>query len=115
MINECQKYAKSNTKITEDIINVVDVSNFSSLVEAIKTKKFNSIREWVGINLTSNSQEFYKSFYDNLSKFVENSSVPMIVLTLAEYMYRDNIVVDKEVNLVACLTDIMLNNEIKYK
>jgi replication factor C small subunit len=55
----------------------------------------------------------YRSIYDGLNEYLKPESIPMAVVTLAKYQYQSAFVADQELNLVACLTEIMVEAEVK--
>ena len=79
----------------------------------MKHKKFNDVKKWVNQNLDSDPISIMRKLYDNLSKVVDGPSVAAAVLIIAEYQYKSAFVVDQEINLLACLTQIMLECNFK--
>jgi DNA polymerase III delta prime subunit len=101
-INELQRYS-INGKIDIGILSSKDY-NFSELIELIKSKNYTSMRKWVGENI-SDFNGIYRKLYDSFSNKISNVSA--LVLIIAEYQYKATFVVDQEINLLACLTEIM--------
>ncbi len=79
----------------------------------MKDKKFNDVKKWVQQNLDSDPVSIMRKIYDNLSKTMTGPSVAAAVLIIAEYQYKSAFVVDQEINLLACLTQIMVECEFK--
>ena len=96
-----------------DVGILTDVSNekFDELVQYLKDKNFTAMRKWVGSNIDSDPVSLLRKLYDNSSTLFKASTVPAIVLTIADYQYKSAFVADQEVNLVACLTQIMAEAE----
>lgn len=108
--NELQRYANSsdiNSGLLSFISNVV----LDSLIESLKTKNFVKMRKWVGENLDNDPQTIFRQIYDNSNKYVKESSIPKLIMILADYQYKAAFVADAEVNLVACLTEVMIDVE----
>ena len=71
------------------------------------------MRQWVADNLDSEPVALFRKIYDNMTDYVDSQSVPQLVLILGEYQYKNAFVADHELNLVACLTEIM--SQVKFK
>ena len=110
IINELQRYSASGT-IDEGILARVGEVNTQELVEALKEKDWKKMRQWVVNNIDNDSQGLFRKVYDDLSDKVVQ--VPELVLILADYQYKAAFVADHEINLVACLTEIMAT--VKFK
>ena len=111
-LNELQRYA-STGGIDTGILATLGDANITTLVEYLKHKKFNDVKKWVNQNLDSDPISIMRKLYDNLSKVVDGPSVAAAVLIIAEYQYKSAFVVDQEINLLACLTQIMLECNFK--
>ena len=85
--------------------------NTKELVDALKEKDFKKMRQWVVNNLDNDPGVIFRKLYDSLTEQVK--TVPQLVLLLADYQYKAAFVVDAEINLVACLTEIMAAVEFK--
>jgi|TARA_B110000438_G_scaffold256922_1_gene264708 DNA polymerase III delta prime subunit len=112
VINECQRYGMSG-HIDTGILVTLDETSVAGLFKDLKTKNFKSMRKWVTNNMDVESSKLFRMIYDNMLTYVEPSSVPQVVLILADYSYKDSFVADHELNVVACLTEIM--SQIKFK
>ncbi len=112
VINECQKYGMSGV-IDTGILVTLSESSIKSLMKDLKSKNFKSMRKWVSDNIDVESAKLFRMVYDNMITYVEPSSVPALVLILADYSYKDSFVADHELNVVACMTEIM--SQIKFK
>jgi len=111
VLNELQRYSqfgKIDTGILAQIANV----NISEIVKYIKEKDFGSIRKWVATG-DYDSNTVFRQIYDSLYDVMKPASIPQAVLILADYQYKQAFVADSEINLVACLTEIMVNCELK--
>ncbi len=112
VINECQRYGMSGV-IDTGILVTLSESSIKSLMKDLKSKNFKSMRKWVSDNIDVESTKLFRMVYDNMITYVEPSSVPALVLILADYSYKDSFVADHELNVVACMTEIM--SQIKFK
>ena len=77
-------------------------------VITICRKKFSKMRKWVALNIHNDPQAIYRKIYDALFTRMENSSVPQAIIILSDYTYKSAFVADQEVNMVACMTELMM-------
>ena len=111
-LNELQRYASTGS-IDTGILAALGDANVDSLVSLLKRKKFNDVKKWVTQNLDADPTSIMRKLYDNLTGVMEGPSIAAAVLIIAEYQYKSAFVVDQEINLLACLTQIMLECEFK--
>jgi len=109
-LNELQKYGSCGIIDTGILTNVQELS-IKALTTALKEKSFTDVRKWVAQNSDVDSSEIFRTIYDASSQFLTASSVPQLVLILADYQYKAAFVADPEINMTACLTEIMVNCE----
>lgn len=109
-LNELQRYSQSGS-IDEGILVNVSEANMKDLVDAIKEKDWKKMRAWVVNNLDNDPVSLFRKIYDTLVPLT--NQVPQLVLTIADYQYKSAFVADQEINLVACLTEIMASVELK--
>ena len=112
VLNELQRYAISGNIDAGIIASVADVQ-LGPLVAALKDKDFASVRKWVTNNLDNDPVKIYRKLYDGLYEVLKANSVPQLVLHLSKYQYQSAFVADHEINMVACLTEIMVDCEFK--
>ena len=112
ILNELQRYSVSG-KIDKGILSSVADIQLADLVKALSSKDFASARKWVTNNLDNDPTRVFRSLYDNLQESLTPNSVPQLVLILAKYQYQTAFVADPEINLIACLTEIMVDCEFK--
>jgi len=110
-LNELQRYS-ANGAIDTGILTNFQATKFKDLIGLIKDKNFTEIRKWIGENDIDDTV-FFRELYDNASEYFKASAIPQLVLIIAEYQYKAAFVADREVNLVACLTEVMVNCELK--
>mgnify|MGYP001379462828 FL=1 len=112
IINELQKYSASG-KIDAGILSTISEINVNELVNYLKNKKFSEMRKWANSNMDTDVVRVFRKMYDVLNMHLKPQSVPQAVLIIADYQYKSAFVVDQEINLVACLTEIMVECEFK--
>ena len=107
VLNELQKYSKYGN-IDSGILSQVSDIDLSELMNHMKDKKFNEVRKWVVNNLDNDPQKIYRKIYDVAEKYVQTTSIPQLVLIFADSQYKSAFAADHELNLVACLVEIMV-------
>lgn len=112
VLNELQRYASTGS-IDTGILSDISSDNINSLVKLLKEKNFTEVRRWVGLNSDLDTTTFFRKLYDAASDYLKPSSVPQLVLKLADYQYKAAFVADQEINTAACLTEIMVECEFK--
>lgn len=111
VINELQKYS-TNGKIDVGILSDFDSTQLKHLISLLKEKNFTGIRKWV-IDADYDDTVIFRKLYDSASDYVTAASVPQLVLIISKYMYQSAFVSDKEINMIACLIELMLEVEFK--
>lgn len=112
VLNELQRYSVSGT-IDRGLLAVIADVQISDLIKAIKGKDFGSARKWVTNNLDADSATILRKIYDSMYDFLKPDSIPPAVLVLAKYQYQSAFVADQEINMMACLTELMIECEFK--
>jgi len=112
VLNELQRYSVSGEIDSGVLVNLSE-DNLNELMRGLKEKKFSEVRKWVVNNLDNDPQKIFRRIYDSLYSVLEPASIPQAVLTLADYQYKSAFAADQEINLVACLTELMV--EAKFK
>ena len=112
ILNELQRYGVSG-KIDRGILAAVSDIKMTELISSLKDKDFASCRKWVTNNLDNDQTRIFRNIYDGLYEQLKANSVPQLVLILAKYQYQAAFVADHEINLIACLTEIMVECEFK--
>ena len=110
VLNELQRYSASG-KIDEGIFVNLGESNMQELVSSLKDGDWKKMRTWVVNNIDNDPGTIFRKLYDTLTEQVKQ--VPQLVLLLADYQYKAAFCADQEINLVACLTEIMAAVEFK--
>ena len=110
VLNEMQRYSSSGT-IDEGILSNISDINTKDLVTSLKDKDWKKMRQWVANNVDTDPQGIFRFIYDSL--LPEIKTVPQMVLLIADYQYKAAFVADQEINLTACLTEIMASIQFK--
>ena len=111
-INELQRYSVRG-QIDSGILFSLSEANTKELVKILKEKRFNDMRKWVINNLDKEPSSLFSTIYNLLYTNLEGNSIPQAVLVIAGYQYKSAFVADQEINMVACLTEIMANCKFK--
>lgn len=111
VINELQRFSQMGDIDTGILAQITDVT-ISEVVGYLKDKDFGAIRKWVGSN-DIDPTELYRKLYDNLYDILKPVSIPQAVIIIADYSYKQSFVADAEINVMACLTELMVSVEFK--
>ena len=106
VLNECQRYSSSG-KIDAEILSEFLKVNTNDLIKSLKEKKFTEVRKWVVSNLDNDTSSLLRGIYDSCFDCLLPTSIPAAVLIVAKYQYQSSFCADSEINLLACLTEIM--------
>jgi len=112
VLNELQRYSASGKIDSGILVNISDES-MKELISFLKEKEFGKLRKWVVNNLDNDPSRIYRKIYDILYTNVAPNTVPYLVLIIADYQYKSAFVADHEINMLACLTEIMSQVEFK--
>ena len=112
VLNECQRYSVSG-KIDAGILATFSDVAVNELVKNLKEKNFPEVRKWVVSNMDNDTTVLMRRIYDACYNSLENNSVPAAVLVLAKYQYQAAFVADQEINMLACLTELMVECNFK--
>jgi DNA polymerase III delta prime subunit len=105
VINELQRYSVSGS-IDSGILVNLSTESYKELFKIMREKNFSDMRKWVATNGDSDTSLIFRTLYEASSSFLEPSSVPQLIILLADYQYKAAFVADHEINLMACLTEI---------
>jgi len=112
VLNECQRYSVSG-KIDSGILAAFSDVSVNDLIKNLKEKNFGEVRKWCVNNLDNDTSVLFRRIYDALYESLVPSTIPAAVLTIAKYQFQIAFVADQEINLLACLTEIMVECEFK--
>jgi hypothetical protein len=111
-LNELQRYSAGGI-IDKGILANVGQTDVVSLMKYLKNRDFGKMRQWVVENIDADPVRIFRTIYDNMHDYLAPSSIPQIVLLIGEYQYKQAFVQDREINLVAFLTEVMVEAEWK--
>lgn len=112
VLNELQRYSVSGKIDTGLLVNMGDES-YKSLVSHLKSKNFKEVRKWVAQNSDIETCSLFEHLYDKATEYLEPSSIPTLVILLADYQYKDAFVANHELNTMAAMTEIMTGCKFK--
>ncbi len=112
ILNELQRYSVSG-KIDSGIFVNLGAESYKALFKLMSEKNFPDVRKWVGTNIDGDCTRTFRELYDHSASFLQPRSVPQLILIIADYQYKAAFVADQEVNMMACLTEIMGSCEFK--
>ena len=110
-LNELQRYSSSGSLDAGIVAQLSDVRKIGELVKHLKEKNFGEMRKWCVTNSDIEPSRIYRKVYDGLYEYMKPSSIPQAVVTIGKYQYQAAFVADQEINLVACLTELMVDCE----
>jgi len=110
-LNELQRYASSGSIDAGVLAQISDVRKISELAGFLKEGNFAEMRKWVVANSDIEPARIYRKIYDSLYDLFKPQSIPQAVVIISRYQYQAAFVADQEINLVACLTEIMVDCE----
>ena len=112
LINESQRHSASGKIETDVLVDIADI-NLDHLIASLKNKEFTTVRKWVIENIDNDPNIVMRKIYTILYENIKPKYIPEAVLILAKYQYQIAFVADQEVNLLACLTEIMMGCEFR--
>jgi DNA polymerase III delta prime subunit len=112
ILNEIQRYSAVGKIDTGILSNLQEVS-IKELMNSMKAKNYTNVRKWVAENINNDTNTIFRKLYDKAGDLFKAQSIPQLCLILADYQYKAAFVADHEVNLAACLAEIMVNCEFK--
>jgi DNA polymerase III delta prime subunit len=111
-LNELQRFS-STGKLELNCVTSNINSNVVELVGYLKDKNFPEVRKWVALNIDNDSSKIFRQIYDEIQNVLVPSTIPSAIISLADYQYKSAFVMDQEINMVACLIEIMAECEFK--
>jgi DNA polymerase III delta prime subunit len=108
ILNELQRYSMVGI---DNSSGITLVNSYSELFEHLKNKDFKKMRSWVVNSIDTDASAIFRGLYDNMATNVQPHCIPQLVLIIADYQYKNAFVADHELNVVACMTEIMANVE----
>ena len=111
-LNELQKYSVSGQIDSGILVNLSEV-NINELMDALKNNEFTIVRKWIVNNLDNDPNRMFRLIYDSLYNHLDGSTIPHAVIIIAKYSYQSAFVADQEINMLACMTELMTT--VKFK
>lgn len=111
-LNECQRFSSTGEISTAILAYVADIT-IEDLLKSLKNKEFTNVKKWVVENINNDPNTVIRKIYDCLYDSLKPTSIPEAILILAKYQYQIMFVADQEINLLACLTEIMMSCQFK--
>ncbi len=112
ILNELQRYSASGKIDAGLLVNLQEVQ-IHDLMVSLKKKEFTKVREWVVQHIDNDPIRIYRLIYDSLYDNVDSSTIPHAVVCIGDYCYKSSFVADQEINLLACLTELMAQCKFK--
>lgn len=112
VLNELQRYSVSG-KIDVGILSTMTDVKLNELVEGLRDKNFKEVRKWVGTNSDNDANKIFREIYDKMYDILKPETIPLAVVLIGKYQYQSAFVVDQEINLMAFLTELMIDCEFK--
>jgi len=112
VLNEIQRYSVAGI-IDVGILSRIGEVQVKELASSMKEKNFTEARKWVVSNLDNSQTELFRKIYDGLYDYIKSISIPQAILILADYQYKSAFVADQEINLTACIVELMMECEFK--
>jgi DNA polymerase III delta prime subunit len=110
VINELQRYSATG-KIDSGLLANITETSYKDLIRFLKEKDFTNMRKWVAENIDTDATAIFRTLYDTANQYTTKNTIPNLVLILAKYQYQATFVSDHEINLAACLTEMMVDLE----
>ena len=111
-LNELQRYSTSG-QIDAGILVNLSSENIKELVSFMKAKEFTNVRKWIVNNLDNDPSRIFRTIYNSLYDNLDHSTIPHAVVIIADYQYKSAFVADQEINMIACMTELM--SQVKFK
>lgn len=112
VLNQLQKYGNTGSINTGILAEISDV-NMKELIISLKNKEFNTVRKWVVANLDNDFNMVIHRIYEAMYDALVPNTIPAAVLVIAKYQYQAAFAADQEINLLACLVEIMMECQFK--
>lgn len=112
LLNECQRFASAGEISSAILVDVADIT-LDDVLRSLKNKEFTNVKKWVVENINNDPNTVLRKIYDCLYDNLKSASIPEAVLIIAKYQYQISFVADQEINMLACLTEIMMTCQFK--
>jgi DNA polymerase III delta prime subunit len=114
VLNELQRYASQNNNTIDSgiLAHLADVT-IKDLITFIRDKNFTAARKWIGENDGIDQAVVFRQLYDQAAELLQPASIPTLVLILGKYQFQAAFSVDTQINLAACIAEVMV--EVVFK
>ena len=112
VLNELQRYSASGQIDSGILVNLSEV-NINELMDALKNNEFTTVRKWIVNNLDNDPNRMFRLVYDSLYDYLDGTTIPHAVIIIGDYSYKSAFVADQEINMLACMTELM--GAVKFK
>lgn len=109
VLNEIQRYSVTGKIDSGILVNLQEVS-LKSLMTHLKERDYTNMRKWVGENVDNDADVIYRKIFDQASQYITKETVPLAILVIGKYQYQHAFAADSEINLVCCLTELMIES-----
>jgi len=79
------------------------------LVGLMRSKDFQGMVKWCATNRHIEAHELMRKVYDQMYDHFTPSTIPLVVVKTADYMYKSAFAADQEINTLAWLTELMMD------
>lgn len=104
MIQLCQQYSAINGVIDNNIFDYEKID--TEFYDYILSKNFGAARKYI-IDKNYNHDELFTKLYREYVPMLKGKEQAEAIILIAEYMYKNAFVIDKEINFAAMLIELM--------
>jgi len=112
ILNELQRYSVSGKIDSGILVNLQEVT-LKTLMTFLKERDYTNMRKWVAENIDNDANAMYRMIFDQANQYITKDTIPAVVLIVGKYQYQHAFAADAEINLVCCLTEIMMEADWK--
>lgn len=110
MLNTAQAFSKTGTLVLDTTAIASSNYMFEVLKELKSKPNFKKIRQIIQDSNVSDYEGFYRFLYDNASEYASGKEGTIAIL-LNKYAYEANFKIDKEINLMALISEIITHTK----
>jgi DNA polymerase III delta prime subunit len=112
VLNELQRYSATGKIDSGILVNLQEVT-LKTLMTFLKERDYTNMRKWVAENIDNDANAMYRMIFDQANQYITKDTIPAVVLIVGKYQYQHAFAADQEINLVCCLTEIMMEADWK--
>jgi DNA polymerase III delta prime subunit len=113
VINQVQAYSRVSGTLDSGILSLVRDDSVAEAIELMKAKDYTGLRKWVSDNSSTDQGVLFRRFYDSASEYFTQACIPQVILVLGKYLYQAAFAADAEINVMCCLTEILIEADFK--